>query len=120
MDGISFGTLVIGAIAVLVFIIVIRGFRIVQQSESMVIERLGEYHRTLQPGINIIVPFLDVPRPIAHKRFIDESAIVSYKTLIDMRELLLDFPSQAAVTKDNVTVTVNGALYYQIMDPKAA
>lgn len=120
MDGITFGTVVIGAVALLLFVVVIRGFKIVQQAETMVIERLGEYHRTLQPGINIIIPFLDVPRAVARKRYLNEMSIVEQATLIDMRESLLDFPAQSAVTKDNVTVTVNGALYYQIVDPKQA
>ncbi|MDX1443405.1 MAG: SPFH domain-containing protein [Gammaproteobacteria bacterium] len=120
MEGMTFGTIILGALALLVIIVVIRGFKIVQQAESMVIERLGEYHRTLSPGINIIVPFFDVPRPVARRRYMGDVSLVEQATLIDMREALLDFPAQSAVTKDNVTVTVNGALYYQIVDPKQA
>src|SRR5690606_32626390 len=68
-----------------------------------------------------IVPFIDQPREIARKRFLSDTAtIIDRTTTIDMREMLLDFPAQSAVTKDNVTVTVNGALYYQIIDPKQA
>jgi regulator of protease activity HflC (stomatin/prohibitin superfamily) len=92
----------------------------VQQAESMVIERLGEYHRTLTPGIKIIVPFFDVPRTVARRRYLGDQSIVELASIIDMREALLDFPAQSAVTKDNVTVTVNGALYYQIVEPKQA
>ncbi|HLU62055.1 MAG TPA: SPFH domain-containing protein [Gammaproteobacteria bacterium] len=118
---ITMGTLIIVALAVLAVIVVIRGLKIVQQSESMVIERLGEYHRTLSPGINFIVPFIDQPRAITRKRVLGEQmTIIEHTTLIDMREALLDFPAQSAVTKDNVTVTVNGALYYQIIDPRQA
>lgn len=118
---ITMGTLIIVVLAVLAVIVVIRGLKIVQQSESMVIERLGEYHRTLSPGINFIVPFIDQPRAITRKRVLGEQmTIIEHTTLIDMREALLDFPAQSAVTKDNVTVTVNGALYYQIIDPRQA
>ena len=117
---ITFGTIILLALAALVVIVIIRGLKIIQQAETMVIERLGEYHRTLTPGIRFIVPFIDQPRAIARKRFLGETAIVALTNTIDMREMLLDFPAQAAVTKDNVTVTVNGALYYQIIDPKQA
>lgn len=120
MQEFTFGTIILGTIAVLLVIMVIRGLKIVQQAESMVIERLGEYHRTLTPGIKIIVPFFDVPRTVARRRYLGDQSIVEQKTVIDMREALLDFPAQSAVTKDNVTVTVNGALYYQIVDPKQA
>lgn len=117
----TMGTLILLALAALAIIVVIRGLKIVQQAETIVIERLGEYHRTLTPGIKFIVPFIDQPRAIARKRFLGDTAtIIDRTTLIDMREMLLDFPAQSAVTKDNVTVTVNGALYYQIIDPKQA
>ncbi|MDX1454752.1 MAG: SPFH domain-containing protein [Gammaproteobacteria bacterium] len=111
--------LAIGAAALLV-ILVLRSIKIVQQAETMVIERLGEYHRTLQPGIKLIFPVVDVPRTVARKRYVGEVSIVEQASIIDMRESLLDFPAQSAVTKDNVTVTVNGALYYQVIDPKQA
>lgn len=117
---ISVGTLILLGLAVLVVIVIIRGLKIIQQAETMVIERLGEYHRTLVPGICFIVPFIDQPRAIARKYFMKETAVVMLTNTIDMREMLLDFPAQAAVTRDNVTVTVNGALYYQIIDPKQA
>lgn len=120
MNELTFGTIILGALALLAFVIVIRGIKIVQQAETMVIERLGEYHRTLQPGFRIIFPVLDVPRPVARRRYMGDVSLLEQATLIDMRESLLDFPAQSAVTKDNVTVTVNGALYYQIVDPKQA
>lgn len=116
----SMGTIILLSLAALVIIVIIRGLKIIQQAEAMVVERLGEYHRTLLPGIRFIVPFIDQPRAIARKQFLREIAIVTQTNTIDMREMLLDFPAQAAVTKDNVTVTVNGALYYQIIDPKQA
>lgn len=117
---VTIGTIILLGLAALVAIVIIRGLKIIQQAETMVIERLGEYHRTLMPGIRFIVPFIDQPRAISRKRFLGDTAIVVLTTTIDMREMLLDFPAQAAVTRDNVTVTVNGALYYQIIDTKQA
>lgn len=109
--------------AVLVFIFIAKGLKIVQQSETMVIERLGEFHRVLRPGINLIIPFFDQPREITIRRYIrgaDHVAIIDRVSSIDMREVVLDFPAQHAVTKDNVSVTVNGVLYYQVIDAKQA
>ncbi|WP_435102372.1 SPFH domain-containing protein [Arhodomonas sp. AD133] len=97
---------------------------LVQQSEAVVIERLGSYLRTLQPGINWVVPFVDQPRAITIRRYRESGgenvAYIVQETHIDRRETVLDFPGQNVVTQDNVTVTVNGALYFQILDPKLA
>lgn len=120
---ITFTTGLLIAFAVLVFIFVAKGLKIVQQSETMVIERLGEFHRVLRPGINLIIPFFDQAREITVKRYLrgaDHVAILDRTTSIDMREVVLDFPAQHAVTKDNVSVTVNGVLYYQVIDAKQA
>lgn len=112
--------------AVLVIVYVRFGVYIVQQSERMVIERLGSYNRTLEPGINFIIPVLDQPRSIKVRRYqrglIERELSLSLveEKRIDVRETVLDFPKQPVVTADNVSVEVNGALYYQIYDPKAA
>jgi regulator of protease activity HflC (stomatin/prohibitin superfamily) len=104
------------------------GIKIVQQSERVVIERLGSYNRTLQPGINLIVPFIDKARSVKMRRY-RSAGIVSggeleqrmvEETKIDIRETVLDFPSQPVVTNDNVSVSINGALYFQIVDPQKA
>lgn len=101
------------------------GIKIVQQSERVVVERLGSYNRMLQPGINLIVPFIDKPRSVKMRRY-RSTGIVSggeleqrmvEETKIDIRETVLDFPSQPVVTNDNVSVSINGALYFQIVDP---
>ncbi|MGD8429172.1 MAG: stomatin-like protein [Ectothiorhodospiraceae bacterium] len=118
-------TLVIAAIlAVLVVVFLVKGIMLVQQSEAVVIERLGSYQRTLEPGINWVVPFIDQPRAITIRRYRESNGenvpYVAQETNIDRRETVLDFPGQNVVTKDNVTVTVNGALYFQILDPKLA
>ncbi len=117
-------TLIIaGAIIFLVVIFISKGFIIVQQAETMVIERLGRYHRTLNSGINLIIPLVDVPRKI-HWRFtqIDPGSGKSYvyKSIIkkiDLRETVYDFPRQNVITKDNVGIEINALLYFQIIDP---
>lgn len=105
-------------------LIVVKGLVIVRQSEVMVIERLGSFHRVLESGINIIVPFIDQPRAITMIRYRkagDEyHALTTNEVRIDRRETVMDFPGQPVVTTDNVTVRINGALYYQIIDPRRA
>ncbi|MDP5291850.1 SPFH domain-containing protein [Oceanimonas sp. CHS3-5] len=109
---------------VLVLALVIKGLMIVQQSEAVVIERLGSYQKTLSPGINWIIPFIDKPRSIKVRRYQaiggENVAVVQEETRIDRRETVLDFPGQSVITADNVSVTVNGALYFQVIDPERA
>ncbi len=109
---------------VLVLALVIKGLMIVQQSEAVVIERLGSYQKTLTPGINWIIPFVDKPRSIKVRRYQaiggENVPVVQEETRIDRRETVLDFPGQSVITADNVSVTVNGALYFQVIDPERA
>jgi regulator of protease activity HflC (stomatin/prohibitin superfamily) len=108
----------------LVLALVIKGLMIVQQSEAVVIERLGSYQKTLSPGINWIIPFVDKPRSIKVRRYQaiggENVPVVQEETRIDRRETVLDFPGQSVITADNVSVTVNGALYFQVIDPERA
>lgn len=122
MTGISIITIII---AVIVLIFVVKGFVIVPQSETQIIERLGRYHRTLPSGINIIWPILDRPREMYHRVVYKDqmgNTIVRNKLTnkIDLREQLIDFPPQSVITKDNVMTSINAILYYQIMDPVKA
>lgn len=101
------------------------GFRIVQQAEAVVVERLGSYHRTLDSGINFIVPLLDQPREIDWRYTLtdlDGKTIVKKQriTRIDLRETVYDYPKQAVITKDNVQIDINAILYFQITDPVKA
>ncbi len=114
-------TLIVIILAViLVGVFLAQGLRIVQQSECMVIERLGSFHRVLQPGVNLIIPFLDVPRTVTVQRYDRSGKPVTTQTnRIDQRETVLDFPGQSMITRDNVAVTVNGAIYYQVVDPQS-
>src|SRR5438034_2675968 len=101
----DFGTLFPLAVILVTRILVSRGIRVVQQAQTIVIERLGRYHGTLHSGINLILPILDKPRAIDW-RFTQvtpagEMFVRRYKTdKIDLREAVYDFPRQSVITKD--------------------
>nr|WP_246851849.1 SPFH domain-containing protein [Patulibacter sp. SYSU D01012] len=77
--------------------------RIIPQARAGIVERLGRYHRTLEPGLRITVPFIDRLLP-----------------LLDLREQVVSFPPNAVITEDNVSVQIDTVLYFQITDPKSA
>ena len=119
---ISGATIIFAIVAFIVFIFVVKGFNIVKQSETMVVERLGKYHRTLQSGINIIWPIFESARPINMRyssQTLDGRVVFrfSQRRRIDLREQVFDFPRQSVITRDNVQTSINALLYYQIMDP---
>ena len=110
---------------VLALVFVAKGVIIVQQAEVVIIERLGKFDRVLQSGFNFIIPILEAPRAIDWKvtqRGFDGSsyAIIQKRTKIDLREAVYDFPRQNVITKDNVSISINALLYFQIVDPKSA
>ena len=90
-------------IAFVVLLVLTRTVRIVPQARAGVVERLGRFSRTLDPGMSILVPFIDRLRP-----------------LIDLREQVVSFPPQPVITEDNLTVNIDSVIYYQVTDPKAA
>ena len=90
-------------LAVIAVLFISRGIKIVPQQNAWILERLGRYHSTLQPGLNIIVPFIDS---------------VAYKH--SLKEIPLDVPSQICITKDNTQLTVDGVLYFQVTDAMRA
>ncbi|MBN2638659.1 MAG: SPFH/Band 7/PHB domain protein [Bacteroidales bacterium] len=113
--------IVLAVIALFVIFFVGSGIKIVRQSETMLIERLGRYNRTLNSGINIIIPVIDKPREIVWRYVLEDIAdrqIVRFrnKARIDLRETVYDFPKQNVITKDNVNVEINALLYFQITD----
>ncbi|GCD80771.1 SPFH domain-containing protein [Schleiferia thermophila] len=112
-------------LAVLVVFIAIKGLIIVRQSETMVIERFGKYHKTLNSGINIIVPFIDQPRPISWRYSMvgprgETISVYKQNPRIDLREAVFDFPKQNVITRDNVVTEINALLYFQIIEPEKA
>jgi len=98
-----------GALIALIIIVLFalmvaaKTIRIIPQARAGVVERLGRYSRTLEPGLTIVVPFIDKVRP-----------------LIDLREQVVSFPPNGVITEDNVTVNIDTVLYFTITDPKAA
>ncbi len=90
-------------ILVIAAIFVARSLKVVPQQHAWVVERLGKYHGTLTPGLNILIPFIDR---------------VAYRH--SLKEIPLDVPSQVCITKDNTQLTVDGILYFQVTDPMRA
>jgi regulator of protease activity HflC (stomatin/prohibitin superfamily) len=116
---------IIATLVVFIIIFAIKGFKIIQQAETMVIERLGRYHGTLSSGINMIWPIFDKPRSIEWKFIktdVDGKTIVRKETIkrIDLRETVYDFPKQNVITRDNVAIEINALLYFQVTDAKRA
>jgi regulator of protease activity HflC (stomatin/prohibitin superfamily) len=90
-------------VAIFVLSVLFRSVRIIPQATAGVVERLGKYHKTLQPGLNILVPFIDRVRP-----------------LLDMREQVVSFPPQPVITEDNLVVSIDTVVYFQVTDARAA
>ena len=119
-------TIILAAVIIVLAITIISaGVKVVPQSETRVVERLGRFHSVLGPGLNLIVPFIDRPKTIYTRRV--ENAIggktivrMTATPVIDLREQVYDFPSQQVITRDNVTTEINALLYFQIVDPKKA
>ena len=101
------------ALVVLAIVLVKKSLVIIPQSETRIIERLGRYHATLKPGVNIIIPFIDRAKDIVAMR----NGRYVYSNTIDLREQVYDFDKQNVITKDNVQTQINALLYFQIVDP---
>src|SRR3979411_1796213 len=93
------------AIVVVVFLLILfaRTVRIVPQARAGIVERLGRYNRTLNPGLTVLVPFIDRIKP-----------------LIDLREQVVSFPPQPVITEDNLVVGIDTVIYFQVTDARAA
>ncbi|MGR6320888.1 SPFH domain-containing protein [Micromonospora soli] len=87
------------AIAVIVVVTLVKAVRIVPQQRQDVVERLGKYKRTLSPGLNLLVPYIDAVR-----------------TKVDMREQVVSFPPQPVITSDNLVVSIDTVLYFKVVD----
>jgi regulator of protease activity HflC (stomatin/prohibitin superfamily) len=97
------GAIAVLAIAFFVVVVVLRSVRIVPQARAGVIERLGRYQRTLEAGLALLVPFVDRLKP-----------------LIDLREQVVSFPPQPVITEDNLVVSIDTVIYFQVTDARAA
>jgi regulator of protease activity HflC (stomatin/prohibitin superfamily) len=97
------GLIVLAVLVIFALFVAAKTVRIIPQARAGVVERLGRYSRTLDPGLAIVVPFIDRVRP-----------------LIDLREQVVTFPPQPVITEDNVSVGIDTVLYFTITDAKAA
>src|SRR5919109_5277817 len=95
--------IVLLVVAFFVLIVLARTVRIVPQARAGVVERLGRYSRTLNPGLTIIVPFID-----------------RIRDMIDLREQVVSFDPQPVITEDTLVVNIDTVIYFQVTDPKAA
>lgn len=115
-------TLLILLVLAAIFIAV-KGCIIVEQQEVVIVQRLGKYKETLSAGLNFIVPFIDEPKVISKKVTVNyrdggSSSYMQKTTRIDLRETVCDFPRQSVITKDNVSISINAVLYFQIFNPE--
>jgi regulator of protease activity HflC (stomatin/prohibitin superfamily) len=100
----AFGAFLAPLLLVTIFVVVLaRSIRIIPQASAGIVERLGRYHRTLDAGLALIIPFIDRLRP-----------------LIDLRERVVSFPPQPVITSDNLVVEIDTVIYFQVTDPKSA
>jgi regulator of protease activity HflC (stomatin/prohibitin superfamily) len=95
--------IVLIVVSLVVLVTVARSIRIVPQARAGIVERLGRYHRTLDPGLALIVPYIDRVKP-----------------LIDLREQVVSFPPQPVITEDNLVINIDTVIYFQVTDPRAA
>jgi regulator of protease activity HflC (stomatin/prohibitin superfamily) len=95
--------IIVGVVALIVLFALARTVRIIPQARAAVVERLGRYSRTLSPGLALVVPFVDRIRP-----------------MIDLREQVVSFPPQPVITEDNLVVSIDSVIYFQVTDPKSA
>ncbi|MDN6331721.1 MAG: SPFH/Band 7/PHB domain protein [Micrococcaceae bacterium] len=95
--------IVLAVLAVFVIIVLLRSVRIVPQARAGIVERLGKYQRTLGPGLTLLIPFVDRLLP-----------------LLDLRENVVSFPPQPVITEDNLVVSIDTVVYFQITEPRAA
>ena len=96
-------TIIFVIVGLAVLVTLVRAVRIVPQARAGIVERLGRYQRTLNAGLSLLVPFIDRMRP-----------------MIDLREQVVSFPPQPVITEDNLVVSIDTVIYFQVTDPKAA
>ncbi|MCF7969550.1 MAG: SPFH/Band 7/PHB domain protein [Methylococcaceae bacterium] len=97
------GLYIVGAFVILVIVTVIKGVRIVPQGYKHIVQRLGKYHQTLNPGLNFVIPYVD-----------------SVIERITTKDIVLDIPSQEVITKDNAVIIANAIAYINIVSPEKA
>ena len=94
---------ILAVLVIFVLVILVKSLRIIPQARAGVVERLGKYLRTLNPGLNILIPFVDRLLP-----------------LLDLREQVVSFPPQQVITEDSLVVSIDTVVYFQVTDARAA
>ncbi len=117
--------IVFGVIALGIGVILAKSVRIIGQAEVIVVERLGRFNRVARSGLNLLIPFVERARSIDVRFFQADvsglNKLISTTTSrIDLREQVLNFPSQPVITKDNVTIDIDAVMYYRVADPHKA
>ena len=97
------GYIILGLLVLFVVIALVRSVRIVPQAVAIIVERLGRYSRTLDAGLHLLIPFVDRVR-----------------AGVDLREQVVSFPPQPVITSDNLVVSIDTVIYFQVTDPKSA
>ena len=103
LELLDIGGLFTALVLITIALLLIRSIRIIPQATAGVVERLGRYHKTLNAGVNLVFPFIDVVR-----------------RTIDLREQVVDFQPQSVITEDNLVISIDTVIYYQVTDPKSA
>ena len=103
LNSFDFGSLVTAGVLIVIALLLIRSIRIIPQATAGVVERLGRFHKVLNAGVNLVFPFIDVVR-----------------RTIDLREQVVDFQPQSVITEDNLVVSIDTVIYYQVTDSKSA
>ena len=103
LNSFDFGSLLTAGVLIVIALLLIRSIRIIPQATAGVVERLGRFHKVLNAGVNLVFPFIDVIR-----------------RTIDLREQVVDFQPQSVITEDNLVVSIDTVIYYQVTDPKSA
>ena len=117
--------IIAGVVGVVGLLIVTNSIKIIGQAEVMIVERLGRFNRLARSGFNVLIPFFERPRTI-DVRYLQTDVsgqrriTAGSSARIDLREQVLNFPSQPVITKDNVTIDIDAVLYYRIADPQKA
>ncbi|HZB48813.1 MAG TPA: SPFH domain-containing protein, partial [Mycobacteriales bacterium] len=97
------GLIAVLVVIALVVVVLVRAIKIIPQARAGVVERLGSYSRTLDPGPHVLFPFVDRVR-----------------AMIDLREQVVSFPPQPVITEDNLVINIDTVIYFQVTDAKAA
>jgi regulator of protease activity HflC (stomatin/prohibitin superfamily) len=100
---VSAANIALVVLLVIAVAIVVAAIKIIPQASAGIVERLGKYHRTLEPGLNLIIPGIDRLRP-----------------LVDLREKVVSFPPQPVITEDNLVVSIDTVIYFQVTNAKSA